>query len=92
MTSKDFAPYFRNGLLYLPQKTVDMLTDAGMDKGLAQAALMGLALDDHKAQIGQISRKLEEVLSTMEEDTHAFRALNSNDAQFMLTGKPNTTV
>lgn len=83
----DFAPYFRNGLLYLPQRTVDMLVMAGLDATIGQAALHGLALDDHKVEIGQINRALELLLSEMEEDTQAFQTLSSNDTQFMLTGK-----
>jgi len=85
---RDYAPYFRNGLLYLPEKTVSLLVDVGLDKVIAQAALSGLALDDHRDQIARIGAALESALEQMEEDTHAYQALSSDEAQFMLTGKP----
>lgn len=87
-TYRDYAPYFRNGLLYLPEKTVTMLIDVGLDKAIAQAALQGLALDDHRDQIARISESLEAALAGMEDDTQAYQALSSDEAQFMLTGKP----
>lgn len=89
MTSyRDYAPYFRNGLLFLPEKTVALLVDVGLDKTVAAAALTGLALDDNREHIAQISKALEQALAQMEEDTQAYYALTSSDAQFMLTGKP----
>jgi ribosomal protein RSM22 (predicted rRNA methylase) len=92
MTSQEFAPYFRNGMLFLPQATVRLLLDVGLDPQIGQAALKGLALDDHKDIITQISRALEEVLGRMEEDTQAFQVLSSGETQFLLTGKPSIHV
>jgi len=90
MTSyRDYAPYFRNGRLYLPQKTVALLVDVGLDQAIGQAALSGLALDDHRDQIARISQALESALAQMEEDTQAYQALASDEAQFMLTGRPS---
>jgi hypothetical protein len=89
MTSyREYAPYFRNGLLYLPEKTVALLVDVGLDKAIGDAALNGLALDDHREQIARISQTLEQALAQMEEDTHAYHALTSDETQFMLTGRP----
>lgn len=92
LSVSDYAPYFRNGLLYLPEKTVDLLIEAGLDKELAQAALKGLALDDHREQIGKINRVLEAALEKMEEDSQPFQALTTDDARFMMTGKPSVHV
>jgi hypothetical protein len=89
---KDYAPYFRNGLLYLTEKTVTLLTDAGLDNTIGQAALNGLALDDHRDQIAKISRSLEQALAAMEEDTQGFNILSSDETQFLLTGKPGSRV
>ena len=91
-TSTDFAPYFRNGLLYLPEATVDLLIEAGLESELARVALNGLALDDNRDQIARINRVLEAALERMEEDSHEFRALSSDDARFLLTGKPSASV
>lgn len=91
-SSSDYAPYFRNGLLYLPEKTVGLLIEAGLEKELARAALNGLALDDHRDQIGMINRVLEAALEKMEEDSQPFRALTTEDAKFLMTGKPSAQV
>lgn len=88
----DFAPYFRNGLLFLPEATVGLLIEAGLEPDLARAALDGLALDDNRDQIARINRVLEAALERMEEDSHPFRALSSDDARFLLTGKPSASV
>jgi hypothetical protein len=85
--SKEFAPYYRNGLLYLPPKTVVLLVEAGLDKTIGQAALHGLNLNDHRQQIAMISQALEMALAQLEEDSSEFRTLNAPDTQFMLTGK-----
>jgi hypothetical protein len=84
---RDYAPYFRNGLLYLPEKTVALLVDVGLDKATGEAALNGLALDDNREQISRISQALEQALGQMEEETGAYQVLASEEAQFMLTGK-----
>lgn len=85
--TKDLAPYFRNGLLYLPAKTVALLVDSGLDKNIGYAALHGLSLSDHRAQIGMISHALEHALSLIEANTVEYAALTSPETQFMLTGK-----
>lgn len=85
--AKDYAPFFRNGRLYLPAHTVTLLTDAGLDKRIGEAALNGLALDDHRDQIALINRTLEAALGQMEEDSQEFRTLTSADTKFLLTGK-----
>lgn len=92
LSISDYAPYFRNGLLYLPEKTVDLLIEAGLEKELAKAALNGLALDDNREQIGKINRVLEAALEKMEEDSQPFQALSTDDARFMMTGKPTAHV
>lgn len=88
MNNRDYAPYFRNGLLYLPSATVELLVEAGLERPLAETALRGLALDDHKAEIAQINRVLETALAQMEEDSQEFQALTSDEAHFLLTGIP----
>jgi hypothetical protein len=89
--SYTYAPYFRNGMLYLPPSTVEMLIAAGLNHDVARSALNGLALDD-KTRIGEISRAMELMLADMEEDTQAFQTLTSEETQFMLTGKPSVNV
>ncbi len=88
LDSRAFAPYFRNGLLYLPDRTVKLLIEAGLDRDVAQAALRGLALDTERQWIAEINRTLEIMLAEMEEDSQEFRALTTDEAQFILTGRP----
>lgn len=80
-----YAPYFRNGMLFLSRKTVHLLTAAGLDADLAEQARQGLALDDHREAIGSISQLLEQVLYRMEVERQAFETLSSNETRFMLT-------
>jgi hypothetical protein len=88
LNSQTYAPYFRNGRLYLPEKTVALLIDAGLKREVAEAALGGLALDTNRQQIAEINHILEIMLTDMEEDSQEFQALTSEEAQFLLTGKP----
>jgi hypothetical protein len=90
---RDYAPYYRNGRLYLTAQTVDLLTDAGLDQAVGQAALQhGLSLDEHREHIAHISQTLEYALAQMEEDTQAFKTLSSEETAFLLTGKPSARV
>ncbi len=80
----DFAPYFRNGRLYLPPKTIHLLQTAGLDDGAAQAARDGLDLDDHQHHITAISGSLAKALADLPTDTQEFRVLTSRETQFAL--------
>jgi hypothetical protein len=86
-SSQEFAPYFREGKLYLPPKTVALLVDVGLDKHIGQAALHGLNLNENHQEIALISRILENALEQIEEDSQEFRTLTAPETQFMLTGK-----
>ncbi|MBL8153439.1 MAG: hypothetical protein JNM70_04575 [Anaerolineae bacterium] len=80
----DFAPYFRNGRLYLPPKTIHLLQTAGLDDGAAQAARNGLDLDDHQHHITAISGSLAKAVADLPTDTQEFRVLTSSETQFAL--------
>jgi hypothetical protein len=82
---KPYAPYFRHGNLYLPLKTVSLLIDVGLEPALAERALHGLALDDHREEIGIISRALEQALYWMQIERPAYETLSSTETRFMLT-------
>ncbi len=86
--NEDYAPYFSNGLLYLPPRTVKLLIKTGLDKEVAASALKGLALDDDRELIGMMSNLLERVLEHVADNSEAFQQLNSPETQFMFTGKP----
>ena len=83
------APYFRNGLLYFPEKTINALLEVGLDWRVGQRAIHGLSLDDSDL-LAQISFSVDELLSQIDEASPFFHALASDDAYFMLTGKPLT--
>jgi len=85
--SQNYAPYFHDGRLYLPNRTVELLIQAGLEREVAQAALEGLALDDDHEHIGLISNMLERVMGQIAENSEAFRQLNSSETRFMLTGR-----
>ena len=81
------APYFRNGLLYFPEKTIKALLEAGLDQHTGQQAMQGLSLDDNDT-LAQIAYAVDELLSRVDATSPFFNALASDDAYFMLTGKP----
>jgi hypothetical protein len=83
-TEVEFAPYFRNGRLYLPPQTIHLLQNAGLDDGAAQAARSGLDLDDHQHHIAAINHSLAKAVATLSTDTQEFRVLTSRETQFVL--------
>ena len=85
MTLEGYAPFFREGLLYLPQKTIELLLDLGLDPKLAKMAQTGLRLDDNRAQIGLISNQLEKALEKLAHQPHIRDQLTSDEARFMLS-------
>lgn len=87
VNNPDYAPYFRDGMLYLPDKTVNLLIGAGLDPFIARAALRGLTLDDDKTMIAEISDTLVKVLGEITEDSRAYQELNSQETFFMLSGR-----
>jgi hypothetical protein len=86
--SQDYAPYFRDGLLFLPEKTLALLVEAGLDVEVAYVAQRGLALDDDRALIGEISATLERVMGQIAEGSQAYQELNTHETYFLLTGRP----
>jgi hypothetical protein len=85
---RELAPYFRNGRLYVPQRTLAMLVNAGLDRQIAEVALSGFDLDRQRNEIATVSYALENILATLEADTQEFAVLNSDETRFLLTGKP----
>ena len=80
-------PYYRNGLLYFPEKTVEMLLAAGMEQSVAQAAHEGLALDDDR-RMNEVRRVVQVVLAQSPAESAIYAALSNPETQFMLTGNP----
>jgi len=81
------APYFRNGLLYFPEKTINALLEVGLDCHVAERARRGLSLDDSNT-LTQIGNSVDELLRRVDANSPFFSALASDEAYFMLTGKP----
>ena len=84
---RSLAPYFRNGLLYFPEKTVTALLEVGLDWHVGHRAISGVSLDEHDC-LEQISESIDVLLSHVDVTSPFFDALLSDDAYFMLTGKP----
>ena len=81
------APYFRNGLLYFPEKTVCALVEVGLDSQTGYMAQRGLSLDDY-ISLSELSKSIDALLLQIDSSSPFFKALTSDDAYFMLTGKP----
>lgn len=85
LDSELYAPFFREGMLYLPAKTIDLLIRDGLDLKKAEDARQGLRLDDDRQLIAEISNQLERILESMSEESTAFQELNTEDTRFMLS-------
>lgn len=81
-------PYFRNGLLYFPEWTVNLLVGAGLDASVGRAAAKGLRLDD-TALLADVQAAVAALLAQVGPDSPVFVALTSAEVQFMLTGVPH---
>lgn len=83
------APYFRNGRLYFPSPTIQALTEVGLDQHTAHRAELGLSLDDTQS-LDELTYAIDDLLSQIDSTSPFFSALTSDEAYFMLTGKPVT--
>jgi hypothetical protein len=82
MLLQDYAPFFREGLLYLPERTIDLLIDSGLDSDIAKMATYGLRLDDDRRNIALISNQLEKALANL---SNIHGQLTSQETKFMLS-------
>jgi hypothetical protein len=81
---KSYAPYFQDGKLFLPRKTLGLIAPR-LETSLAEQALHGLALDDNRDEIGRIGHALEQAIFRMEIERQAYETLSSTHTRFMLT-------
>jgi len=85
MKLKSYAPFFQNGLLYLPDITILLLIKAGLAPEVAQSARRGLQLDDDRETIGIISNTLEKTLALLTNQPQIEAELTSRETRFMLS-------
>lgn len=85
MSLKDYAPFFREGQLFLPATTIQLLIESGLDSEIVQSATDGLRLDDDRSQIGLISNHLEKALANLTHQSHIHDQLTSQETKFMLS-------
>ena len=81
------SPYFRNGLLYFPELTIKALLDMGLDTTIGSQATQGVSLDDRES-LGALNCAIDKLLNQADPSSPYFTALASDEAYFMLTGKP----
>lgn len=87
LEQKRLEPYFRNGLLCLPEQTASLLVQAGLDAEIGRAAVRGLHLDD-TAALAALQAAVAALLAQVELDSPVRAALASAETHFMLTGLP----
>ncbi len=58
----EYEPFFRNGLLCLPEKTVSVMLRAGLSPQIAEVARRGLLLED-QSRIAEITDSLKSLLA-----------------------------
>ncbi len=84
---KRYAPFFRDGLLYLPPKTIELLLQVGLEREHVKTIMAGLSLDDDRQLISHISALLETALAQLELSDDIYDELSAPETRFMLTGK-----
>lgn len=62
--SRELAPYFRDGLLFLPDKAIELLRSIGLNPSILEASRRGLALDNGY-DIAEISGAMEQLLERL---------------------------
>jgi hypothetical protein len=89
MTSEmlSLAPYFRNGMLYFPEKTIKALVEVGLEWQVGHRATRGISLDDGES-LSKLTHAIDILLGQVDHNSPFFNALTSDEAYFMLTGKP----
>ncbi len=81
------APYFRNGLLYFPENTIKVLVEVGLEWQIGHRATRGISLDDGDS-LNKLAHAIDTLLGQVDCSSPFFTALTSDEAYFMLTGKP----
>ena len=85
MVSKDYEPFFREGLLFFPEITLKLLIESGMDSQIAQLAKVGLRLDEDRRYITHITEQLEKTLANLTQQSRIYEQLASQVTKFMLS-------
>lgn len=78
-----YAPYYRQGLLCFPDKTLNLLVESGLDAELAKLAHHGLHLDVDHDFIIAINHHMATVLPSLDREIQA--ELASHDVEFMMS-------
>ena len=69
MLPDDIAPYVKDGQMYLPERAIELLIEAGFQRDIVEAARHGLALDDEKEGLAEIRKTLEKILQQLTRQT-----------------------
>lgn len=88
--TREFAPFFRNGKLFIPVGAVSLLRAAGLEEPAAHSALNGLDLGYQRPLIARIEQCLLKVLTMLDEDSAIFHVLSSEETRFLLSSALET--
>lgn len=87
VTSQMYQPYYRDGKLYLPERTVRVLMEAGLAHHTGAAAQVGIDLDARE-HIDAIRSVVEKIVEQLDETSVIRSALTDPETQFMLNSRP----
>ncbi len=62
--SRELAPFFRDGLLFLPDKAIELLKSSGLNSTILEASRRGLRLEDG-CDVAEISSAMEQLLENL---------------------------
>lgn len=74
----EYEPFLRNGLLCLPEKTVRIMVEAGLNPQIAEIARRGLVVTEQKP-VALISDALRQLLGEMTASEWQFKGWSATD-------------
>lgn len=83
---QQLKPYFYDGRVVFPEKTIKALVEVGLDRHTGLAAARGLSLDD-RTSLDAIAKAIRALLRQVSPEHPLYSALENPDTWFMLTGK-----
>ena len=80
-----YAPYFYNGLLFIPTETAKLIQSAGLDTQATTDATRGLRLDEDSEKISQLNFQLQELIEGLNNESIVKSQLTTPEVAFMFS-------
>jgi len=85
MSQVNYAPYFYNGMLYIPRETAKLIHSEGLDTQVTIDATRGLRLDDDSQKVSQLHFQLQELITGLDDESVIKSQLTTPEVAFMFS-------